>query len=69
MRMIFALLAALVVAIAFAAPSVTPSSAQKMGNEKAKEAPKKKSTGEEKDYKAAVDRLPDQKFDPWRNIR
>ena len=68
MRMFFALLAALVVAIAFAAPSVTPSVAQKMGKDK-KEEPKKKNTGEEKDYKAAVDRLPDQKFDPWRNMR
>jgi hypothetical protein len=40
-----------------------------MGNQKPKDEPKKKSTGEDKDYKAAVERLPDQKFDPWRNIR
>ena len=30
--------------------------------------PQKKSA-EDKDYKAAVERLPDQKFDPWRNMR
>ena len=30
--------------------------------------PKKKSN-DDKDYKAAVDRLPDQKYDPWRNMR
>jgi hypothetical protein len=28
-----------------------------------------KKSAEDKDYKAAVDRLPDQKYDPWRNMR
>jgi hypothetical protein len=46
----------------------TPSFGQKMLDSKKDTAPKKKST-EDKDYKAAVDRLPDQKFDPWRNMR
>jgi hypothetical protein len=66
--MIVALLAALIACAVLIAPTVTPGVAQKMGNQK-KEEPKKKNTGDEKDYKAAVDRLPDQKFDPWRNIR
>jgi hypothetical protein len=65
--MIFALLAALIACAALFAPTVTPSSAQKMKDKK-EEAPKKKGN-EDKDYKAAVDRLPDQKYDPWRNIR
>jgi hypothetical protein len=70
MRMIVALLAALIAGAVLIGPSVGPSSAQKMGNQKPKDdaAPKKKSN-EDKDYKAAVDRLPDQKFDPWRNMR
>jgi hypothetical protein len=50
----------------------SPSFAQKMLDSKRKETeqsgPKKKSS-EDKDYKAAIDRLPDQKFDPWRNMR
>jgi len=29
--------------------------------------PKKKF--DDKDYKSTMDRLPDQKYDPWRNIR
>jgi hypothetical protein len=24
---------------------------------------------DDKDYKSAIERMPDQKFDPWRNIR
>ena len=69
MRMIIALLAALVAAIALVGPTALPSLAQKMGNQKAKEEAPKKKGNEDKDYKAAVDRLPDQKYDPWRNIR
>ena len=49
-----------------------PGLAQKMLDSKEKKSeqsgPPKKSA-EDKDYKAAVDRLPDQKFDPWRNMR
>ena len=68
-RMIVALLAALIASAMLVAPTVSPSSAQKVGNQKPKDEPKKKGGSEDKDYKAAVDRLPDQKFDPWRNIR
>jgi hypothetical protein len=68
MRMIVALLAALTASAVLIGHAVTPSSAQKMGNPKKEDAPKKKSN-EDKDYKSAVDRLPDQKFDPWRNMR
>jgi hypothetical protein len=50
----------------------TPSAAQKfksMGEEpkqKDNAPPKKK---DDEGYKAAIERLPDQKFDPWRNMR
>jgi hypothetical protein len=44
-----------------------PVVSQKMKDQKKEAAPKKKE--DDKDYKAAVDRIPDQKFDPWRNIR
>ena len=61
------IVAALVIAL-----SVSPGLAQRMLDSKPKKSeqsgPPKKST-EDKDYKAAVDRLPDQKFDPWRNMR
>ena len=30
---------------------------------------KKKASQSEKDYKAALDRIPDKKFDPWGNVR
>ena len=62
-----AVIAALVIAL-----SVSPGLAQKMLDSKPKKSeqsgPPKKSA-EDKDYKAAVDRLPDQKYDPWRNMR
>jgi hypothetical protein len=70
MRMIIALLAALIACIAFVAPAVSPSSAQKILDSKSKDSGQsKKKSGEDKDYKSAVDRLPDQKYDPWRNMR
>jgi hypothetical protein len=68
MRMIFALLAALIACAVLIAPTVSPSSAQKMLDKPKTDQTKKKGS-EDKDYKAAVDRLPDQKYDPWRNIR
>ena len=38
-----------------------------ISNEKAKaETPKKQDDGQ---YKAAIERLPDKKFDPWANMR
>jgi hypothetical protein len=61
-----AIIVALALAMTFAA-TTGPVSSQKMKDAKSKEAPKKKE--DDKDYKAAVDRLPDQKFDPWRNMR
>jgi len=61
------IIAALVIAL-----SAGPGLAQKMLDSKPKKSeqsgPPKKSV-EDKDYKAAVERLPDQKFDPWRNMR
>jgi hypothetical protein len=66
--MIVALLAALIASAVLVAPTVSPSSAQKILDKPKAEQPKKKGN-EDKDYKAAVERLPDQKFDPWRNIR
>jgi hypothetical protein len=47
-----------------------PVSAQKfksISDEKAKEEPKKKP--DDGQYKAAIERLPDKKFDPWQNMR
>lgn len=54
------------IALALAA---TPVSAQfkSISNEKAQEPTKKK--GEDGQYKAAIERLPDKKFDPWANMR
>jgi hypothetical protein len=61
------IIAALVVAL-----SASPGLAQKMLDSKEKKSeasgPPRKSA-EDKNYKAAVERLPDQKFDPWRNMR
>jgi hypothetical protein len=64
--MIRAIIVAMVLAMTFAL-SAGPVVSQKMKEQKKESAPKKKE--DDKDYKAAVDRLPDQKFDPWRNIR
>jgi len=46
-----------------------PVSAQfkSISSEKAKEEPKKKP--DDGQYKAAIERLPDKKFDPWQNMR
>lgn len=62
----------LILAAIMIALLATPSAAQKfksMGEEskpKDNGPPKKK---EDEGYKAAIERLPDQKFDPWRNMR
>jgi hypothetical protein len=66
MRKVIAALVALGLVTALA---VSPGAGQKMLNSKAKDDQPKKKSSEDKDYKAAVDRLPDQKFDPWRNMR
>lgn len=40
------------------------------GEQKVDDAQKKKKAAEaDKAYKSAIDSLPDQKFDPWRNMR
>lgn len=41
---------------------------EKKKESKESQAPKRPSS-EDKDYKSAIDRLPDQKYDPWRNMR
>ena len=62
----------LVLAAIMIALLATPSAAQKFKSmgEDAKQKdngpPKKK---EDEGYKSAIERLPDQKFDPWRNMR
>ena len=63
----------LVLAAIMIALLATPSAAQKfksMGDDpKQKDnngPPKKK---DDEGYKSAIERLPDQKFDPWRNLR
>jgi hypothetical protein len=59
----------IVLAILMAALFAAPAAAQMLGREGPKqEAPKEKKY-DDKDYKAAIQRLPDQKFDPWRNMR
>ena len=53
----------------------TPSSAQKRDEDKSKEADQKAAQRDKErratdnQYKSAIERLPDQKFDPWRNMR
>jgi len=53
----------------------TPSSAQKRDEQKQKEAEQaasdraKERKATESQYKSAIERLPDQKYDPWRNMR
>ena len=62
----------LILAAIMIALLATPSAAQKfksMGEE-----PKQKDNGppkkkDDEGYKSAIERLPDQKFDPWRNMR
>jgi hypothetical protein len=62
----------IVLAAIMVALLATPSVAQKfksMGEDSKQKdngPPKKK---EDEGYKAAIERLPDQKFDPWRNMR
>jgi hypothetical protein len=50
---------------------VAPSSAQKLQTPKTddSEAKAKEKKASDRDYKSAIERLPDQKFDPWRNLR
>jgi multidrug efflux pump subunit AcrB len=64
--MIRLMIVAMALAMTFAL-TASPVVSQKMKDPKKEQAPKKKE--DDKDYKAAVDRIPDQKFDPWRNMR
>jgi hypothetical protein len=62
----------LILAAIMIALLTVPSSAQKFKSmaedpkQKDNAPPKKK---EDEGYKAAIERMPDQKFDPWRNMR
>jgi hypothetical protein len=78
-----AILAAISIALltAMLAFHATPTSAQKMGvngsesDKKAKETEQaaadraKERRATENQYKSAIERLPDQKYDPWRGMR
>lgn len=60
----------LILAASIAALLAAPAAAQfKSISEpaKSKQGPKKKA--DDKEYNAAIEHLPDQKFDPWRNMR
>jgi hypothetical protein len=65
--MIRVIIVALALAMTFALTTGSVVSQGKMKDQKKEAAPKKKE--DDKDYKAAVERIPDQKFDPWRNMR
>jgi hypothetical protein len=54
--------------MAFAAPAFAQGSNKHHGMEKKKNEPPKIQANE-KDYKAALDRLPQQKHDPWGAVR
>jgi type II secretory pathway pseudopilin PulG len=70
-------LAAVGIALAMTmlALQATPSSAQKREETKQNEAEQqaaqraKDRKATDNQYKSAIERLPDQKFDPWRNMR
>jgi hypothetical protein len=54
-----------------AAPSVAqlrPEDKQKQMEQEASDRAKAKKASE-REYKSAIERLPDQKYDPWRNLR
>jgi Ni/Co efflux regulator RcnB len=65
----------LIVAIAAVALFTTPAAAQKHGGKKAAAGPqkteeqKKAEAKLDKDYKAALDSIPDKKSDPWGVVR
>ena len=62
-------------AIMLLALHAMPSSAQKREEDRAKERDAaaeqraKERKASDNQYKSAIERLPDQKFDPWRNMR
>jgi len=74
MRSILAVVSIIVMTIMLALSAV-PSSAQLRMEDKAKkdegEAAQKAKERKSNDtgYKSAIERLPDQKYDPWRNMR
>ena len=67
----------LLVVLAAVALVTAPAHAQHKGrggkraasDQQTTEEKKKKSDAAEHDYKAAIDRLPDKPYDPWRNVR
>jgi hypothetical protein len=56
----------IVAMLATAAPAAAQMKGGKKGHQEAAQ-PKKK--GDDKGYKSALDRIPDQKFDPWGKVR
>jgi hypothetical protein len=64
--LIIALMAVLLVATANA-QGMRGGGGKKSRGDNASAAPRKQV--DDKDYKAAIDRLPDQKYDPWKNMR
>ena len=62
------IIAALVIALSRRRPAL-PRRCWIRSRSKSEQSGPPKKSAEDKDYKAAVERLPDQKFDPWRNMR
>jgi hypothetical protein len=65
-----AIMIALAVAPGLLVLLAAPVSAQfKSVGEKSKDADVPKKKADDSQYKSAIDRLPDKKFDPWQNMR
>ena len=50
-------------------PDATPGSKGKHRNVAGTKTPEQKPKADDKDYRSAIGRLPDQKFDPWKDVR
>jgi hypothetical protein len=68
MKFMRLVLAALMVALLTVPSAAQFKSMGQPGKEKEKDNAPPKKNGDE-GYKSAIERLPDQKFDPWRNMR
>jgi hypothetical protein len=66
MKAVLATLGVLAIVLT-AAPAAAQMKGGKMGHDDKKAEPKKKV--DDKGYKDALERLPDQKFDPWGKVR
>jgi hypothetical protein len=75
MRSILAAVSIILLTLVLALQATTPSSAQLRDEQKAKQAEDeaairaKERKANDSQYKSAIERLPDQKYDPWRNMR